>query len=676
MMAKSFRAAADEGNNLQQRLKGLFEQQKRLNDLPAVNSAIQDIAKRGHLPDDDPLVEAAVQMGSDNVQSDHLPKLLEAAARQAETLKIPIEQVGTAMAKAYGEGSLTRLTRINILFSEQEKAAVEAAYAISEAAGRTALMDAVLASTDRNAVKLGAGLTEAQKAANDFARTTDDAMTSLGTGANKAQQDINGILTSLVSLGSGNKTILEGAGYVQQLGSYALAGAGIWVEYRNFRNLATIAEKAGTVATTTSTIATTTNTAAVVANGNAAVATAGKIGILARARMLAMSPLGKGGLIGAAGLALGGGIYAGLQATGALGKDAPGLGEAASNAVGRIGAFLTTGRSSSYDERIQKEYAEEQAIKAQEEKLKKAMDRQLSASASFSPAAITSIPGTGILPGGDVGQAQIDGLSDQIRTTKDKGKKAVLQIQLRNLQRAKRDSDKQNKQMEQDASTMAKASSAVAATEAGAKIDELKATLEEQKEIAQDALEQQIDAIRKQIKSKAIGKDAGNEKIDSLREAFDKRQQIMEENSRALIANIEAESILASAKTIAATQGATEAKATMDKANADAKRKLREADRATQRASRYMGQLREDSAQSSGGIMASAREAALAALRKAGSGRGRSDPLGTGAGQFNPYANIPKQMKATPIGQTPGGAQRYVVELVVPNQAAWEAQGI
>ncbi|HEX8834971.1 MAG TPA: hypothetical protein VF719_12260, partial [Abditibacteriaceae bacterium] len=220
------RDAATEGDGLEARLEGLFKQQQRLADLPQVQMSIARIAEQAHLPDDDPLVEASIQMGSDGVQTQHLDQLLQNTARQAHTLKVPIEQVGEAMAKAYAEGSLSRLKRINILFTEQQEAAVAAAYGISAAAGQMAFMEAVTASTNQNAVALGEGLTGAQKAANDLARSGDEAMTAIGRGANNAQKEIDGMAGSVLGVVTQNPALLESAGYMGHITSAAMITGG------------------------------------------------------------------------------------------------------------------------------------------------------------------------------------------------------------------------------------------------------------------------------------------------------------------------------------------------------------------------------------------------------------------------------------------------------------------
>lgn len=226
LLANNLIQVAEEGNAVEKRLESILAAQKRLNDLGTINDAVGDITARGHLPDDDPVREAAVQMISDQVSTSDLPKLLEAAARNAEALKLPIDQVGTLFAKAYGEGNLSRLTRANILFSDQEKAAVAAAYAISEAAGRVAFMDVVIASTARSTGELGSGLTESQKAANDAANAMDGLQTAVGTGATNAKAKVDGLTASLLQTAGANKEVAEGAGSLLYYGGALASGVG------------------------------------------------------------------------------------------------------------------------------------------------------------------------------------------------------------------------------------------------------------------------------------------------------------------------------------------------------------------------------------------------------------------------------------------------------------------
>ncbi len=229
--ADSLSKISQEAEGTQQRLAALLEQQNRSQDLPAINQDINFVVKAGHVANPSQVREAAIQMSSDEVRTQDMPQLLEAAVRNAQTLKQQnaghsIEQIGVAFSKAYGEGSLNRLKRVNILFTEQEQASVAAAYGISKAAGQTEFMRVVMAATNRDTAELGAGLTETQKRANDAARAVYDMSVQMGQGAQDAKTSISEIGAHLLSLINASPQVAKAAGAGLEWSGYIMSSAG------------------------------------------------------------------------------------------------------------------------------------------------------------------------------------------------------------------------------------------------------------------------------------------------------------------------------------------------------------------------------------------------------------------------------------------------------------------
>jgi hypothetical protein len=683
MMANGLVTAGVEAGNVDAKLTAMLRTRGESGALDEINEMADRLSQMTG-KDDDLFKDAASHLLSFGLNAQQISQIMPGLTGQADTMGQSLESVADSFGRAFASGNAGALTRSGVVLSQAAKDSIEAAKATSEAAGQTELFNQVLQSYAQYATKAGEGTTEAAKTIGYFTTQVGNATEIMGAGAANARAAWMGFLTPFIKgLNDSHQGLLMNVGGVMEFGTKIAdvvgPAAGAWMQYRNFRNLATIAEGAGTIATTSNTIATNANTIAVVANGNAAVAAATKVGILARARAFATGP---GGII-AGGLIAGGLGYAALQSTGVLGKDAPGLGEAVSNTMGRIGAFFSTGRSSSYDERIQKEYAEEQAAKAQQGKLDADLKKQMAAASNFNPAAITSVAGVvaGTVAGEDtdVTQSQIDALQDTITRTKDKNKKAELQIQLRSLQRAKRDADKmaranEKEKREEDRQTeiAAKSIGEIAGIRAKAKVDELRESLSENKEIAADALEVQIDAIRKAMKSGGMGKDAGQAKIDRLQDAFDKRQKAIDASTDAQIARIEAEAIMAEARTVAATQEGAEQTATLNEAREKAASRLRAATRASARALRYGRDADEAGVESGGGAIANARQtaiAALARLRNRGAG-GSPESLKYGSGGL---LRFPTSARAQDAGQMPNGNRKFTVELIMPDELGQQA---
>jgi len=215
-----------EGTEVEARLEAVLKAQGRLNDLNGINTAVDDVASRGHFEDDDAVRNATVLMANWEVKTKDMAPLLEAAGRQAQTTGQSVDEMANSFGKAIATGNFEGLKRSAVSFSETEEAAIRAGYAVSQEAGQMALVNAITAAVARTTGELGDGLTDAQKRANDFSRAADDAMTNVGAGALSARADVAGLAGRMLALGGGNEGAQRAAGYILEIGSGALTAIG------------------------------------------------------------------------------------------------------------------------------------------------------------------------------------------------------------------------------------------------------------------------------------------------------------------------------------------------------------------------------------------------------------------------------------------------------------------
>jgi hypothetical protein len=225
-LANNLIEVAEEGNAVEARLESILKAQNRLGDLGKFDTAVNDVAVRGHFDDDDQLRDAAVKMASFSVETKHASALLEMSARQARTMGTEVGGVAEQLAKAYASGNAGALKKSGVVITPQEIASIKEAYAISQKVGQAKFMQVIGPAIANNTVALADSLTAAKAASNDAARALDDAMTATGTGAANAKVHIDLLKASLITLGTGNPAILENAGYIGYIGSTALAAGG------------------------------------------------------------------------------------------------------------------------------------------------------------------------------------------------------------------------------------------------------------------------------------------------------------------------------------------------------------------------------------------------------------------------------------------------------------------
>lgn len=282
-MADGFIAAAREGRGIEQRLESILDAQGRIADMPSIDEAVGDITKRGSFADDDEIRNSAILLASFNVETRDMAQLMELGARQARTMGMSIDSVATGLGKAYSTGNIAALKRTGVVLSEAEIAAVKAAYAMDENAGRMAFMAAVAKGVGDNTVRLENSLTEQQKAANDAARAWDDFATSAGTGAENARAQIDNLGLSVLSLVGQNPQLAEGAGYLLAWGSMGAQGLGTLMQFTAdtviaLQGLSGIT-KLQTAATWASATASAVQAKAVAAAGAASAAAGGAAGV-------------------------------------------------------------------------------------------------------------------------------------------------------------------------------------------------------------------------------------------------------------------------------------------------------------------------------------------------------------------------------------------------------------
>ena len=225
-ITQGFIDASVEGDGLEKKLESILTAQGRINDLDGINDAIGDVTAQGHFDDDDGLRDASIHLASFSVESEHLAELLPRVARQVRTGFGDLTSVADGLGKAYSNLDLAPLARSGLIFTDAEKAAVEYAKGLDEAAGRAAFMAVVTKAIDRNTVSLEDSLTDAEAAANDLANAMDGAMTTMGAGAGEAQSHVNSVLASIISVVNEAPALQYAAGYLGYFGSFALTAVG------------------------------------------------------------------------------------------------------------------------------------------------------------------------------------------------------------------------------------------------------------------------------------------------------------------------------------------------------------------------------------------------------------------------------------------------------------------
>lgn len=276
-LSESFREAYEEGQGMEQRLESILKQQGRFGDLDTLNEGIGSVTERGHFDDDDSLRDATIKLLSFNTATKDTNQLLEMSARQARTMGMEVGQVAEQLGKAYNTGQVSMLKKSGVTVSDDDIERIKEAYALSQELGQQKFMEVIGPAITKNTVALEDSLTGTKAAANDAARAMDDFQTNVGEGAASANQHIQILKGSILSIPNASPELEKTAGYVFTIGSYAVAGIGSIVAFGAqiaqlviAWNLHTAAQAASAAAADTSTVAQGTNAAATTAAGAAA----------------------------------------------------------------------------------------------------------------------------------------------------------------------------------------------------------------------------------------------------------------------------------------------------------------------------------------------------------------------------------------------------------------------
>ena len=624
MFASKLVAAGTEAGNVDAKLTGMLRARGESGALGEIN-AMADRLSQLTGKDDDLFKDSAAHLLSFGLTAQQIGQIMPGLTGQADTMGQSLDSAADSFGRAFASGNVGALARSGVVLDENAKAAIENAKAHGEAAGKAELFKQVLASYASYATKAGEGVTDAAKTIGYFGTTVGNTTEAMGTGAMNARAAWMGFLTPVLKgLNENHQGLLEFAGATVEVGTMtvnALAPAvGAWMQYSNYVNAGRIAKALDTGVTVANTTATEINTAATVLNGNAALAASFKVRALASAKAFATGP--GGAVVLGVGLGLLG--YDQLQKSGALGDDAAPTGEAIGNTFGRIGAFLTTGHSSNYDERIKADNVEQESLRLTREREAKRPAKpaspslippSLAASISISPTDSAAMPtatvptagasasfiAAGYPSGAGAGfQSQIDALQDQIRATKDKTAKAQLQDQLHALQRQARDAKatdrnrtKAEKAQTKETSIDARSRAEVASIGRSEQMDALRDRRDTEKEDAKDALDDKIRAIRKAIKGKTLTSEKGNDQITALQDVFKSQQDALDLRFEAQIKELEAQSILAEADAKAITEDGAQKAATIRVAQAKAAKARSDGARALLRAAKSEEDARE-----------------------------------------------------------------------------------
>ena len=351
-----------EGQRADEKLNAMLETRGEGGKLKEMADWAGDLAYQAALIDDDPIKEASAGLLGFGLNAEQIQQIMPGLIGQSRLYNQSLDQTAMSFGKAYASGNAGVLRRVGVTISPED---MERLKGISDFGERQrAMFDVIKKSMDDYALSITQGMSESEKATNRFALTMDETTKVMGDGASDARAAWQGMLAPLLdNLNQTNPELLKLIGATAEYGAIAartmapvidwgMKAADMWTTYRMMQVLST-------GATTANTIATNANTAAQIANARAATAAG-----IARSRFAG----GPGGAVGAGLLGVGLGVlgYEGLRASGALGDDAPGAGEAATNAAGRIGSFFMGQGLEGYDHNVRGAAAEAESKRLME----------------------------------------------------------------------------------------------------------------------------------------------------------------------------------------------------------------------------------------------------------------------------------------------------------------------
>lgn len=227
------------------------------------------------------------------------------------------DELGAQIASAVASGRVAALRDLGIAISAEGEASIAAAGKISAHAKSQETLNQVLKAGAAAVEEMKARLDPATVAVGKFNKDWSNLGEELGKGATRSKAAIlGGLVSPTVEFLKLNPGLTATAGSIIEIGGVAVTSGASLVgfaaqalivgEKLSILGFAKVADAAasGRVA-----IASGISAAAITTEGNAAALSAGKFGLLGRAKMLAMSPLGKLGGAAALGVAAGVGIY-------------------------------------------------------------------------------------------------------------------------------------------------------------------------------------------------------------------------------------------------------------------------------------------------------------------------------------------------------------------------------
>lgn len=706
-LSNSLIAAAAEGAAADAKLEAMFKKRGEGGRIEELKDWAGELSMQAAMVDDDPIKEAAAGLAGFGVKADQVMQIMPNLIGQARLYGQELSGVSEAFGRAFASGNASALKRSGVTLSEGDLSYINEAS--NEGEKQERLFERVKLSMDKYALSITEGMSEGERASNRFKNQIDSLQTAVGTGSQGVQKWVDTLAISLVAAAGANDRFAQNAGAMLTVGSYAAVaggsvmaftgqigeailgvrelhriGAFTWLSSTAGALRAGAAAQWAAIQTAVMTSATTALSAASI--GMIALWTGGAVVIVAALSAMVYKTLQWVGLLDDSrsllgDLARGWNVLLGntQEAEASVGREM--YKKQMQEIDVKAAQMRDAGRSEEDIQKfktaqqliVEKHYGEEfrrhgdTADYVQHSERAGQIRQQQETMASLQSIATHPGGGGGAVPntnlalaasgtppvaipmalsstGQDVSAlyAQIATVEAQIKATKNKNEKAALQDRLNALKAQLRDSV-----------TASKSSGAVAGEEIRGKIDELRDATQEAKEIAQDDLDKQVDAIQSAIKNKTTGREAGQARIEALQNAFDKRQKAMQAASDAQVAELESQAIIAAAQATAATQEGAARQATMDRANAQAARKMRDAARSRERANRYEQQSREVGDVSTIDPAISIRAAAQAAFARLVRG-GNSSPTSRGGGAYRPsnYRVSEPSYSTSPRGET------------------------
>lgn len=302
LLSKSLAQAGNEGEAAGAKVEAMFAKiGAGSQEIDSLKENLGKLAFDAALPDDDELLNAAAGLAGFGMEAKKVEGLLGGMIGQSRLYGQSLESVSEAVGRAFAKGDLDSLARIGVVISEEQKAMMKGLEdsGASLAQKQAAMYDILRDSFSKYALSLTEGMSEGEIAANRQALALDNLQTTIGTGAARAQKELQQVGAQLFNIAGANPALAEGAGYLGTYGAYAVASVGGLISFGAELGQLAIGYDVVKKAMIASRGAANAQTVAITASGNASAAAGIKAGIaaggfiaLAAAAGLALAAIG------------------------------------------------------------------------------------------------------------------------------------------------------------------------------------------------------------------------------------------------------------------------------------------------------------------------------------------------------------------------------------------------